>query len=391
MANKQNLEENVNLENQSTNVTTAPKVARVAVEPQYGGPEMSYNQGQYQGQGNVAQQNWTAKANTTSIPNDQTAGQNYYNNVAQSVSDNQYFNVQGNQPSLVNSNELNKPKKAGFFRRFTDYLIVRWWLVLLLVIAIALSSLGFYAFQLSQNSTKETFSDVKAFIEAPTTASSGSPVRWKVRVVNQNNVSIQQVEVKLNFDRTFRYTKAINPDPADTSGNLYKLASLSAQAEGTNEAIIQFEGTLSGNIDEEAVMSGEVTYVPTPLAGRENSRIGVPIEAERTRITSPQIGVTMTPTQRDVQNGSEAEIAVVFENLSEKELKDLRVRMTYPDRGGFTYSSSELILDNTTDVKTVPDDGNNVWFISSLPRLRTQTLKVKGIVQGADGVKLNFW
>ncbi len=415
-------------------VVTAPKQARVEIpqnqtppttsgEPAqvgYGSQNYSNNQPNQ----NVAQQNWSnnttpnsqpqpapqATANpqpninqpninqqqpkSQSQPQQSQTNNQYYNNVQQSVSENQYFDVQPNnnqtkpQPTK-NKNRLNFNGK-GLFKKLTDFLVHRWWLVLILVVAIALSSLGFYAFQLSQNSQVESYQNVEAFIEAPTTSSSGSPVRWKVRVVNRNNVSIQNIEVQLNFDRTFRYTKPINPDPSDSSGSLYKLSSLSAVGQGTNEAIIQFEGVLSGNIDEEAVMSGDVSYIPTPNIGKSDQRFSVPIQAERTRITSPQIGITMTPTQREVQNGSEAEIAVVFENTSETELKDLRVRMTYPDRGGFSYTSSELVLGNTADVITTPDDGNNTWFINSLPRLRTQTLKTRGIVQGADGVKLNF-
>jgi uncharacterized repeat protein (TIGR01451 family) len=376
------IENNSNL-NESQNfssINTPPKISRPAVD-QYN--DNTYNNSYFSANTNAASQNW----------NSTNTGQEYYDKVVSDVSQNPYFEVQPIQPVPIPTQTTPKAtiqNSKNFTKRFTDFFLRKWWLILLVVLAISLSGLGFYAFQLNNSRPSGNFSSVQSIIEAPSTASSGSPVRWKIRVINNNKESIQNIEVKLNFDRTFRYTKPINPDPADSKGNLYRLSSLSARGQGTNEAIIQFEGVLSGNTDEEAVMSGEVSFVPSSNINKTNQKVSVPIEAVRTRITSPQIGVTMTPTTRDVQNGTEAEIAVVFENLSEKELKDLRIRMTYPDRGGFTYTSSELVLDNTSEAQTTPDDGNNIWFIRSLPRLRTQTLKIRGIAQGADGVKLNF-
>jgi hypothetical protein len=317
----------------------------------------------------------------------------YYQNVQQSIEQNPYFQVAdqnqqlSQQPQILEA--IQKPKFAGF-AKLQAFLKAKWWLVLGIIVAIILSGVGFFAYQYSKQGVKSDYTGVQARVEAPQTAPSGTPNRWKVLIQNTEKVSIQQIEVNLNFDRAFRYSKPINPDPADPKGNLYKLASLQAPGQGTSDAILSFEGVLTGSIDEETLLSGEVSYVPTPLIGKANSRRTISIQGAKTRITAPEIKVEMIPVSQEVQNGTDAEISVFFENLSERELKDVRIRMIYPGKGSFTYGGSELTLTTTGDTKTKPDDGNDTWFITNLPRLKKQQLKIRGTLSGADGVRQNF-
>jgi hypothetical protein len=314
----------------------------------------------------------------------------FYQNVQQSVEQNAYFQV-GNEPE-VQPTQSKKPlmDTTGFTKKFSAFVSAKKWFIIGIVGVLIVAGVGVGAFLMLNQVPTSQYLGVTARIEAPQTAPSGTPNRWRVTIQNTEKVSIQNIEVKLEFDRAFRYTKPINPDPADPKGNLYKLASLQAVGQGTSDAILSFEGVLTGVIDEETTMKGEVSYTPTPLAGKQNSRRTVSIQASKTRITAPEIKVEMIPTQQEVQNGTEAEITVFFENLSERELKDVRLRMIYPGKGDFSYSTSELTLTTTGDTKTKPDDGNDIWFISSLPRLKKQQLKVRGVLNGANGVKQNF-
>jgi hypothetical protein len=324
-------------------------------------------------------------------PNNQYSNYSYQQNQAvyQNPS-NSYFQI-GPEPEVQKTQNKDTKATSKFnLKKIGDWLLAKWWLVLLVVIALAVCVVGAYSFlNKPKGYTPTDFTQVNGRIQAPTSSPSGSPSRWNVVIQNKESVSIQNLKVKLNFDRTFKYTKPINPDPSTPQGDTYDFSSLAAQGQGTSEIIIQFEGVLSGNIDEEAVMSGEITYTPTPLLNTPNNTRSVSISAAKTRITAPEIRIDMTPSEQSVQNGSEVELNINFENLSERELKDLRVRMSYPDRGGFTYLSSQLSLSGS-DPKTRPDDGNNVWFINTLPRLQQQNLKVRGNVLGAEGVKQNF-
>jgi hypothetical protein len=319
---------------------------------------------------------------------------NYYQNVQQQVSQNPYFQVhepvQPQQPQQT-LKSIIKPNKQPFlpFDALGDFLIRRWWLVLIISILIALITVSLYTFVLRQEKPGSDFTNVEASIEGPKTLPSGSPGVWKIQIQNRESVSINQIEVKLNFDKSFKYFKKINPDPTDIAGKSYKLANLQAVGQGTSDAIISFEGLLNGNIDEDTLMSGEISYVPTPLLNKQNSRITVPILSQNTLITAPEIKAELSMSKPIIQSGNEVEITLKFQNFSEKELSDLRIKLSYPDKS-FVYSSSDLTLTSSTSVKLKPDDGNNIWYITTLPRLQTQILKVRGIINGAEGVKQTF-
>jgi hypothetical protein len=314
----------------------------------------------------------------------------YYENIQSQIAENPYFQVQ--QPPVVDPNIVPQlPPKKEFlpFNALGDFLIKRWWLILLISILISLITVTLYTFVLKQARPSAEYTNVESRVQGPSSLPSGTPGTWKVVVQNRESVAINQIEVKLNFDKSFKFSKKINPDPSDIAGTTYKLAKLQPVGQGSSDSIISFEGIVTGNIDEDTVMSGEVTYSPTPLLNKPNPRITVPIVPQRTRITAPEIKAVLTTSPTVVQNGSEVELTYSFENLSERELSDLRLRMTYPDKS-FVYTSSELNLTSSTNVKVRPDDGNNTWFIATLPRQQTQTLKVRGTINGAEGVKQTF-
>jgi uncharacterized repeat protein (TIGR01451 family) len=299
--------------------------------------------------------------------------------------------VQPEVQKTTNKDRFNEAINKLNLKRINDFLIARWWLVLLLLIAFCVVSLGIYSFFGNRKTYGPTdFLNVKGGISAPQTSPSGNPNRWSITIQNKEQVSIQNIEVKLNFDRSFRYNKPINPDPAVPEGNIYRFPSLAAVGQGTSDLIIQFEGILAGNIDEDTKMTGEVSYTPSPLLNDPNGKRTVSLEAATTKITSPQIQLSITPSAQSIENGGGVELNIAFQNLSERELKDLRIRVDYPDAGNFAYASSTLTLSTTSDTKTKPDDANNIWFINSLPRLKQQTLNIKGILSGAEGVKQGF-
>jgi hypothetical protein len=300
-----------------------------------------------------------------------------------------YFQEETPEVQIAQNKDIaaKAPKKPN---KIIDYLTKKWWLVLLIMAGISLiTSAVFFFINRGPSYDSNAFTNVSARVEAPVTSPSGSPALWKIIIQNKENINIQNLELNLEFDRSFQYARAINPDPIDPRGNQYKFSSLAGLGLGTSELIIQFEGILTGNIDEETLMRGTLTYTPEPLIGRDNNTRTVSVQSSITKITAPNISVTLSSTQQTVQNGGEVELLASFENQSDRDLRNMRITMFYPSGNGFEYKSSELQIKNA-DVKTAPDDGNNVWNIPTLPRLQTQTLRIKGNVFGSDGVRQQF-
>lgn len=348
---------------------------------------------QFQNQSGQGQQNQSDQSHM--INNNFNPPQNnYYQNIQQQLSENPYFEVLQPVDNGQNNKDLHKKKelkKKPFlpFDILGDFLIKRWWLLIIVSILITLITVSLYTFVLRQDKPVSDYTNVETRVEGPKTLPAGSPGIWKIIIQNREAVSINQIEIKLKFDKSFKYFKKINPDPVDIGGSSYKLAKLEAVGKGTSDAIISFEGLLIGNIDEDTVMSGEISYIPTPSLNKQNSRIVVPISPQRTSTTASEIKADLSTSQSVVQSGNEVELTLKFQNFSEKELSDLRIKLFYPDKS-FVYSSSELTLTSSTSLKLKPDDGNNIWYIASVPRLQTQILKIKGIINGAEGVKQTF-
>jgi hypothetical protein len=306
---------------------------------------------------------------------------------------NSYFQI--GEPQVVIVEKKVEPTAA-----WKIFFIAKWWLILLIVLGLTLSFVGVYVvFNQKPAEQIGTFNNVAATIEAPQTLAKGIPETWKIIIENKENTAIQQLEIRLTFDKSFEFIKAISPTPDVPRGDIYKIARLDPLGQGISQAIIEIQGTTKGNIDEEIVMTGQVSYTPDKLIALENAgqlpsgqktRRTISTTTVRTRTTAAQVTIDMNPTNQVVQNGGEAEMNITFANTSEREIRDLKVRMNYPDKGAFVYTGSELISSSTEKVKNVPDDSNNIWFIPNLSRLQKQTLKVRGVVTGADSVKLTF-
>lgn len=336
-------------------------------------------------------------ANTNEQPEIQTVQPIY----TTPSSDNGYFTIGG----AVNSSESqpiqSKPSMTWTERwsKIQEFLLKRWWLVLLVatsIVAIFIATFAYFVLNGNQTPVGE-FSSVSVRLEAPDTLAKGSPGDWKITIENRENTALNNVQVELNFDRSFEFSRAISPSPDRNTGDRYTIARLDPAGQGIFQAVIQFQGITKGNIDEEILMQGQVSYTPEALIRAEaqgrlpqgvSTRKTIPLTPTKTRTTAARINILMNATNESVPNNSQAEFTIKFQNTSEREIRDLRILMNYPQ--GFTYTSSELRQDNFSAAKNNPDDGNNIWNVQSLQRLAEQTLVFRGNVTGENNVKLAF-
>lgn len=298
-------------------------------------------------------------------------------------------NTQANKPNAKPNQILNllKQKKKIFLIAF----------LLLLVFAIVIS-LAFVFGNNSQpgqmgmfNINNNIYDNVKVDIIAPNNLPQGTPGEWEVRIENLEPVALTNIKLELNFDSGFNLIQAFNPSPEDTKGRVYSLPRLDPVGGRATSARVNFQGSLSANIDIETEMGGVLSYVPDFGNGNLGQLTEVSIRRARTKVTSPRVQLNLEFPRNSIENGNQTELTVVIENISDQEIRDLRLRLIYPTgRDSFTYLSSEYVrADNTTPI-TQPDDGDDIWFITRLPSGSRQTVKVQGTVSGSDNSRLSF-
>ena len=317
------------------------------------------------------------------------ADPNYYNN------SNSAFDLGfGNNPAqapVQNAagpnifNKLGGQLKTASNNKAFDGLKKNWWIALSGGILFVLLIVAAWFTFAGSSTPPSNFTNVIGKISSDARVPSGSLGTWKINIDNRENTTLDKVKLFLKFDRTFTFSRSLlnTPDAAQEGfpyGSIYTLGQLKPLGIGGSSALVTIEGTLIGDLDTEAITEGYLEYQPVGASRMYR----IELEKAVTKIGAPELTIDLTaPTS--VKNGSESDLFVDFKNSSDRSLSNLRIKLNYPVGNGFKYISSQLQLSKTSDVKTQPDEGDNIWLINELPRFTNQQLKVRGQFVGVAG------
>jgi hypothetical protein len=358
---------------------------------------------------NYQQSSQTGYYNTNIYPS-QPANQNYY------PSANNYQQNQNTQPIYQNSEPINyqnsnnsssdfstglidpnspQPELTQAPKKHFDFKLIigKFWKIPAIIILILLiASGGFFAFTKFNTKLNDPtkFLNITTKIEAPKSLSQGTPGTWNLVINNNEDVQIENIEVELKYDDSFQFIKGVNQQPENLTGNLFKISRLDGVNGSESQTIISLQGLVTGQVDLDSIMQGRVSYTPSIISSEPNSRRTVDIPANQTKITSPEIKLTIDPATSSIQNGGEETFTIKVKNSKQTDYQDLKLRMIYPSGNTFTYISSEFSNDSNGSLSNTPDDGDDTWLISRLPGLSEQTLILKGTVNVKSQQKLSF-
>lgn len=346
-------------------------------------------------------QNNNYQPNYGNYPN-QNNGYNYQNPVPQQpYQSNQYFQTPTDpyavqNPNIPNQAKVPNPQVAKLLKLFQQtktFCIQKWWLILILLVGLSVMFLGIFAYVNSRKNATQSaveYTNVNTQISAPATLAQGTPGTWEITIENKEKVPITNVILDLKFDNDFQFLREITPSSENGDGLKYILPKIDALGGRTNSIKIRFEGILIGRPDIETTMSGKITYQPEVNSKLQNTA-SLDLKQSRTKITSPEIDLSLTPTIDEVRNSGEVEFTVRLKNRTDREIKDLRLVMNYPSgTNAFAYTSSEYTVSSTIAPITSPSTGDNTWNLSRLAGGSEQVLKLRGKVTGANGAKLSF-
>jgi Domain of unknown function DUF11 len=253
-----------------------------------------------------------------------------------------------------------------------------------LIALLILSGIGFATWtfvpKYNLNSTVN-LDKITANIVAPASLSQGTVGKWNVKIHNDQNFAIDDVQLELKYDQDFQTTNFPNYKPVNNTNNLFSIGKLDQFGVGTQDAVVDIEGFLNAQVDIETSMSGTLSFYAVKENGtKSEQKSELPISISKTKVTSPDVQLTITPAVGQVQNGGEAEFIIKVSNTKENDYQDLRLRLSYPAGNIFSYESSEFTASNTSQKITTPSDGDDTWYISRLAGLSEQTLTIKGKV-----------
>lgn len=296
------------------------------------------------------------------------------------------FGISFTQPEVIqtsNSSSENAKPKFNPIGAITGVLAKFKMVIFGLVLIALLSGIGFGVFLFLNKPTPITnliFDKITATIVAPPSLPQGTSGKWSIKIRNDQDFAIDNVQLEMRYDQDFQTINFPNYKP-QSSNNLFNIGKLEGVGVGTQEAIVDIEGFLNAQIDVETIMSGTLKFSPIKDNGSiSDQKLEQPITIVKTKVTSPEVQLTITPAVGAVQNGGEAEFLIKVKNTKENDYQDLRLRLNYPPGNIFTYTSSQFTASNTSQKITTPNDGDDTWYISRLAGNSEQVLSIKGKV-----------
>jgi Domain of unknown function DUF11 len=226
--------------------------------------------------------------------------------------------------------------------------------------------------------------NVTVQIQAPKEIPIGSTREWVITVKNSNKVPIFDTRVNLLLDQNFKYQRDTSTNSSfDQKSTTYFLKTLAAE----ETRIIRFEAQVLGAIQETSTLQVKLQFSPQSTKGNEFYEILS--DKTTTTIVSSDINASITKESELVEVNSNTSITFKFENISDKDIENIRIRGIFPSDQDFAYSSSKLDQ-GSVGVLTKPTESNNIWVINKLPKKAIYSLTVSGKVLPSAKTEVPF-
>lgn len=203
-------------------------------------------------------------------------------------------------------------------------------------------------------------------INAPATARAGDKVVAVLSITNTNRVDLLDAELVVTFPE--------DTLSADGSGEDMDEITRSLGIIGAGETIEEeIEMLLFGQEGDEIEVRFDLDY------GTENSNARLSnTEVHTIRISTAPVSLLIIPSVREVQSGNQFEIEVDISSNTTASLDNLLMKVEYP--GGFSFISSN----------PSPVSDNNIWRVGDLGSQETETITLRGYLEGQDNEKRFF-
>lgn len=188
-----------------------------------------------------------------------------------------------------------------------------------------------------------TEANVELNIDAPSSASSGGEAVYRIRVKNSDQQKLVNLELELIYPNGMQFMDS-SPKPANLSGTVFNIADLLPGL----EVPIMIKTRVVGNINEQKEVVAKLHYKYNNFNSEfvKESRVSI-------RLIASDIALELNGPS-SANNAQLIVYTIHYKNNSDREIKNARISVKYPD--GFIYASAT----------PAPDLSNNAWNLGSL-------------------------
>lgn len=203
-------------------------------------------------------------------------------------------------------------------------------------------------------------------ISGPDEVRSVEESEFKITIENANRIGLQNAKLQLSYPSNMVIVEQEYIQKKGFERSEIEIGSISSK--GKMEFEVSFKPF--GPRDKQVYLDASLSYKPKNFNSVFNKSVQKSI-----MIKSSPITITTLPVKK-AASGEEVSIDFIIKNESNKEYKDLELRVEYPE--GFIFGSSRP--DSTRD--------KNIWSISNLPAKEQLKISVLGTLEGnVDALK----
>lgn len=235
-------------------------------------------------------------------------------------------------------------------------------------ILVSLGALGIIALVVAAFFVRNMlFADTKVSvtIDGPKNVASAESVTFSLQYANNNWVGLHNAEIILSYPDNFQPDTKKDWNVADTRV-IIPLGDISSRS----TARINVTGKFFGSKGDLLYLDAVLRYSPSQMSEifSHDTRYGVEISTSpiRFEMNAPKM----------IATGDTAEYLIDYENQSDENFSNIRIRAEYSD--SFKFVSAD----------PSPSEGNSVWYIGDLAGKTRGKIRVSGILSGErDEVK----
>ncbi len=237
-------------------------------------------------------------------------------------------------------------------------------IILLIVIIISLSVVGFVYYQRSFFKQE----NVSLILTAPDSAKSNDLVEIAFEYTNKNRASLSNAEIKVEFGKYFI--------PIEDQSS-FKVASLNSgvievgNIRSYGKGKITIAGYFVGPENFIENVQGTLSYQPAKTSAIYSTQ-----GKSSTTINSSPIVIDFDSPQ-EIVSGSSLDLIISCRNTSRESIKNIKLIMEYPDNFSFKSEKPDFAQDK-------------VWFIGELLPQEEKEFRLKGVLSGKIGTFQKF-
>lgn len=255
-------------------------------------------------------------------------------------------------------------KEHHYFRNTVIFLL------LILAFLAVVSWAGFAIFNKSGGKNN----GIKLEIEAPKETAAGAEITYLIKYENLEKTPLQKIELSVHYPEGFIFSNS-SPQAQNEPHTLWQLGSLETGGSGQ----VEVKGRIVGELDTEKILTATFAYWP------ENFNSEFQADATfTTKITSSVISLEIAGPSQLLED-KDVEYSVKYRNESGGELKDIRLKISYPE--DFVFSSTAPNPEKRNEEER---HLNDIWLFNKIAEKENGEIKIKGKLVAAGHQELTL-